>query len=326
MSITFIGDAVPETERIITGFHSLDRALGDKTRGIIGFPIRTLTEIYGQAGIGKTTFMMTLAGMFANQLGGRIAFADLEGQSRDTVSNALEMGGYLGEIDLLRTAKTVTHSNLLDNMIDSFRTPECNVALLDSMGAFMPPGELEGSVDDANMGQKPRIMGNWSRKIVDVLNKSAPKVCMYVSHQHSNIGFVGTHTSGGETKRFLNAVQIELKKKDSHDTGWLLEGRVKKNRYGQADLYFYVFCIGGQGIHPGLSAVFDCVSAGKAEIERNVVKMDGQSYGKVARMIETWRDQDQFAPFVNALKAEEVYEEESETVEEPKKKRGRKKK
>ena len=326
MSITFLGNDIPQTARIITGFHSLDKALGDKSRGTLGFPIKTLVEIYGQAGIGKTTFMMSLAGIFASQLSGKIAFADLEGQSEDTISNALEMNGFAGELDFLKDAKTVTHSNILDNMIREFRTSECNVALLDSMGAFMPPGEQEGSVDDANMGQKPRIMGNWTRKMVDILNRPILKVCLYVSHQHSNIGFVGTHTSGGETKKFLNAVQLELKKKDDYETGWLLEGRIKKNRYGRTGPYFYVFCIGGQGVHGGMSSVFDCVSAGMAEIERNTVRMGGQSFGKVARMIETWQDADQFAPFMNALKAKDAGEDVPEVVDAEPKKKGRKKK
>lgn len=329
MTITFVGNEIPETERIITGFNSLDRALGNKSKGALGFPIKTMVEVYGPSGIGKTTFMLSLGGLFAVQLGGKIAFADFEGQSKDTVTNALEMSGFADRLDMLRTNKTAAHYEMLDTMLAEFRTPECNVAMVDSIGAFMPPGEEEGSVVDANMGQRPRIIGNWTRKTIDILNKPQPKVAMYVSHQHSNIGFVGKHTSGGETKAFLNAVQIELKKKDNYETGWQLEGKVTKSRYGQVGSYFYVFCIGGQGVHRGMSAVFDCVSAGLAEIERNVVRMDGQSYGKVARMIETWQDEDQFAPFLNALKATQVRHHEEETEEEEApvaapKKRGRK--
>lgn len=335
MSITFIGDVIPETERLITGFHSLDKALGNKATNSLGFPLKTLVEVFGPNGIGKTTFVLSMGGMIANHLGGKIALADFEGQSRDTLVNALEMGGFLGELDMLTTAKTSAHYEMLDNMLAEFKNPDCNVALVDSIGAFMPPGEEEGSVVDANMGQRPRIIGNWTRKIVNILSRPQPKICMYISHQHSNIGFVGTHTSGGETKAFLNAVQISLKRKDSYETGWLLEGKVTKNRYGKAGEFFYVFCIGGQGIHRGLSAVFDCVSAGKAEIERNVVRMDGQSYGKVARMIETHQDTEQFAPFINALQDDEEIEQTEKglvsaadlvaKMEEPKKK-GRKKK
>lgn len=326
MSITFLGEEIPETERIITGFHSLDKALGNKKKDVIGFPIKTMVEIYGAAGVGKTTIMLSLAGIFAKELGGKIVFADLEGQSKDTITNSLEMGGFSGELDMLRDEDTLEHYQMLDNMIERFKTDDYNVAILDSIGAFMSPGEQEGSVADANMGKKPFIIGNWTRKVIDVLIRKRG-ICMYTSHQHSNIGFVGTHTSGGETKKFLNAVQLEVKRKDDYETGWVLEGRVKKNRYGQVDQYFRVFCIGGQGIHQGLSAVFDCVSAGLATIERNVVKTEDHSFGKVGRMIETWQDESQFAPFINMLKAQEIPVEEPEESEpeesKPKKKKGR---
>jgi RecA/RadA recombinase len=309
MTITFVGNEIPDTERIITGFHSLDKALGNQLKGTLGFPIKTMVEIYGPSGIGKTTYMLSFGGLLAAELGGKIAFADFEGQSKDTVTNSLEMNGFSGELDMLRNSKTTSHYQILDNMIEEFRTPECNVALVDSIGAFMPPGEEEGSVVDANMGQRPRIIGNWTRKMIDILAKPNKRAtCMYVSHQHSNIGFIGKHTSGGETKAFLNAIQIELKKKDNYETGWLLEGKISKARHGQVGNYFHVFCVGGQGIHKGLSAVFDCVSAGLATIDRNVVRLDGydSSFGKVARMIETHKDESQFAPFINALMAKEV--------------------
>lgn len=299
MAITFVGNALPQTERIVTGFRSFDRALSGHR--ILGYPLGTLTEIYGHEGIGKTTVMLSLGGILASKLGGNIAFADLEGQSYDTVSNSLEMGGFVADVDMLRYSETATHVDILDTMIEKFRTSEYNVALLDSVGAFMPPGEVEGSVADSNMGKKPFIIGNWTRAMVNIMINKKRSTCMYVTHQHSNIGFVGTHTSGGETKKFLNALQIELKKKEDFETGWLVEGTVKKNRFGKRNQTFIMFVIGGQGVHAGLTAVFECVNLGLAEVERKTIRMDGKSYGKIANLITNWKDESLFAPFYNSL-------------------------
>lgn len=299
MKITFVGNELPPTERIVTGFRSLDRAMSGN--GNLGYPIGTLAEIYGRAGIGKTTVMLALGGLIASRLGGNIAFADLEGQSYDTVANSLDMSGFSGNVDMLRDNDRTTHVEILDNMIEKFRTSEYNVSLLDSVGAFMPPGEMEGSVADANMGRKPFIIGNWTRAMVNIMISKRRSAVLYVTHQHSNIGFVGTHTSGGETKNFMSAIQIELRKKEDFETGWLVEGTVKKNRFGKKDQTFILFIIGGQGVHAGLTAVFECVNLGLAEIERKVVRMDGESYGKVSTLITNWKDESLFTPFHNAL-------------------------
>lgn len=334
-AINFIGKAEPWSRRFLTGFPSLDKAASGN--GKLGFPVNTLTEIYGAPGIGKTTVMVSLAAVFARHLGGKIAFADFEGQSYEMVANALEMNGYVGDVDLLLRNGTKTNEDILDTMIEELHSPECHVAMLDSVGAFMPIAELEGSVADAVMGIKARTIGRWTGKVIYRLNLEGKPdaVCFYVSHQHPNFGFAGVHTGGGEKKRFLNAQQLELKKKDDYETGWLIEGKLKKARHGITNNYFRMFIIGGQGAHTGLSAVFDCVSAGLAEIERNVVKMtDGertQSFGKIQRMIENWQDRELFAPFTNALIARDMPQQEEEPpvdeimVGEEPKKRDRKK-
>lgn len=302
--ITFVSDTIPETTRLLSGFYSLDKAAGDGKS--IGFPIRTMTEIFGPAGLGKTTVMLSLGAIFAKQLGGNIGFADFEGQSLDTVRNSLAMQGFGGEVDLLRTGAD-TQEDVLDNMIEAIQKPEYNVTMLDSIGAFSPVGEIEGSVADANMGAKARIIGNWIRKMNAALMRKNG-VCIYVSHQHPNMGFAGVHTSGGETKGFMNAVQIELKRSqgDEYGDGWLLEGRIRKNRFGKKDSYFHIFVIGGRGAHTGLSAIFDCVGSGLATIDRKAVKMDGVTYGRVARLVEQYEDESLFVPFFNALKSMEV--------------------
>lgn len=318
MPIKFVNDEIPAIERVVTGFPSLDLALSNG-KGDIGYPLRTLTEIFGASGIGKSTFMFSLAAILANELGGKIDFADFEGQSRETLFNAMELNGFDGDIDALRAAKVDTHEKMMDKMIADISGKDCSVAMLDSIGAFSPIAELEGSVADANMGQKARVVGNWSRGMINaLLTRKTPATGLYVSHQHSNIGYLGKHTSGGETKNFLNGIKIELRmigKTTDYEGGWVLNGHVLKNRYGRPNRTFYVFIIGGVGAHPGLSAVFDCYYSKLATIDRKVVHLGDKSYGKIPNMIANMNDKELFQPFFDALKGAEPVEE-SEVEEE----------
>lgn len=317
MPIKFVNDEIPPIERVVTGFPSFDLALSDG-KGGLGYPLRVLTEIFGPSGIGKSTLMFSLAGILATQIGKKkIDFADFEGQSRDTLENALALNGFDGEIDVLRNAKVDTHEKMMDRMIGDMMSGACDVAMLDSIGAFSPIAEIEGSVADSNMGQKARVVGNWSRGMINaLLTRKGPATGLYVSHQHSNIGFIGSHTSGGETKNFLNGIKIKLRKLEDYDGGWVLDGTVEKNRYGRPKQHFFIFIIGGVGAHTGLSAVFDCYYSKLATIERKVIKLGDKSYGKIPAMIEAKEDADLFKPFFDALNgAEPIVAEDEEPVE-----------
>ena len=89
--------------------------------------------------------------------------------------------------------------------------------------------------------------------------------------------------------------------------------------------------VGGQGIHAGLTSIFECLVLGYAETsaqalrDSTTVSLDGKSYGKIGRLIrDRNNDPELFVPFQNRLKVQDVEENDTESVEEPKKKRGKK--
>ena len=65
--ISFTGDKPASTERVVTGLYSLDRAVGD-SGGNIGFPLRTLVELYGKKGIGKCLGKGTKVVLYSGRL------------------------------------------------------------------------------------------------------------------------------------------------------------------------------------------------------------------------------------------------------------------
>jgi RecA/RadA recombinase len=95
--ITFTGDSFGSTDRILTACHSLDLALQDR-KGNTGYPLKSLSEVYGNKGVGKSTFCFSLMGMIASKLQKNIVILDWEGQSRETIEGVLERQNFMGSV------------------------------------------------------------------------------------------------------------------------------------------------------------------------------------------------------------------------------------
>lgn len=345
MSISFVGDVFNSTERVLTQCHSLDWALGDAL-GNLGYPLRSVTELYGSKGTGKTTFATSIMGIVASKLQKNITLLDWEGQSKETIEGILTAQKFYGTVDYLLNKGKESPEDTLERFVEKITDCEQNVGLMDSLGAFTPSALLEGKIGDANMGVMAREIGQFTSKVVHFTRQAdEPGAVFLTNHLHPKIGSMvsGQDTSGGEKKKFLSHVRIDLKRayigNSPVDFGesYLLKGHVDHNRFGYPKRDFYVFIVGGQGIHVGLTALWDCVLAGKATLSAKAIKdsvvvnLDGQDFGKFRTILKEKDNPEFFVPFVNALRESsdesELDEEllgDVEFVEEPKK-RGKKK-
>lgn len=351
MPITFTGDLPSNTERVMTKSWSLNRALRDVT-GNSGWPLRSLIELYGPKGIGKTSVALSVLGDVAAKTDKGISVLDFEIQNRDTVSGILEKSGFDGEVHYIQNHSKErpedTVERFVDRMFDKadgkngdYRYDNPDVGLMDSIGGFHPSAEVEGKIGDANMGIKAREMGQISRRFIRALQLAkSPSTIIMTNHEHPNfqsIGFANaTVTSGGEAKKYLSQVRIRLidafiKKETTKtsafsggvkfDGSWLVKGKINENRFGISDQDFYVFMIGGEGIHQGLTSMFECLIYGYATSSAQALKgsatisLDGTSYGKLDKILRD-RDSIDFKPFTNALKAGQAEEEEDLESEE----------
>lgn len=345
MPITFAGDEPTSTERVLTKSWSLNQALRDHL-GNTGFPLRSLVELYGPKGIGKTSFSLSILGDIASSTNKGISILDLEIQNRETVLGILENSGFDGKVHYVQQKAKErpedTVERFCDRMFDKngekylYENPD--VGMMDSIGAFHPAAEIEGKIGDANMGLKPREMGQITRRYIRSLQLAEnPHVIIMTNHEHPNfqsIGFASQPvTSGGESKKYMSQIRIRLydayiKKevyKNSSFTGnikfdgsWLVEGKVNENRFGISDQKFWVYMIGGEGIHAGLTAMVECLIMGHAKSSAQTLKesatisLDGQTFGKLGKIIRDRQDEDMFKPFRNALKTGEVDTESNE--------------
>lgn len=343
MTIKFTGDRFESTLRVVTQCHSLDLALADRL-GNVGIPIRSTIEVYGGKNVGKTTTVTSLAGMIGAKLGKNLTFLDWEGQSMETLEGILEAQKFFGSVNYMLNLATETSEDTLERFVEAIADDNQNVAIMDSIGAFRPTALLEGKIGDSNMGVFARETGQFVNKVTHIsLRSGEPGVVFLTNHVHPTIGSMvqGQVTSGGEKKKYLAHVRIDLKRAYIANSAvnfgesYLLKGKVDSNRFGYSGREFYIFIIGGQGIHVGLTALWDCVIAGHATLSAKsikdsvIVNMDGQSFGKMRSILKEKDNPEFFIPFINKLREEEVdeelvVEETEEEIEEPKKKRGKK--
>lgn len=344
MTIQFIGDEFGSTERVVTNCHSLDRALADRA-GNLGIPLRSIIEVYGGKNVGKSTYAFSLVGMIGAKLQRDATILDWEGQSKETIEGVLGAHSFHGSVNYLLNKGEETSEETLERFVENIGDENQNVGMMDSIGGFIPTAYSEGGIGDSNMGVFAREIGRFTSKLNRVILRSdEPGVVFLTNHVHPTIGSMvqGQSTSGGETKKYLAHVRIDLKRAYIGNSAvnfgesYLLKGKIDSNRFGFSGREFYVFIIAGEGIHIGLTALWDCVIAGHATLSAKAIKdsvgvsLDGQSFGKFRSILKEKDNPEFFTPFINKLREEEVdeksviVEEVEEEIEEPKKKKGKK--
>jgi len=297
--VTFIGEE-KNTHRLITPWHTFNWAFENR-KGEIGFPIRAICEISGFEGTGKSTFAYCLASHIASEVDGTIAFADIEEHfDSDFMRTVLENNGFSGSVHIVPGK---TDGDKVDELVKIMKGEEYPVGILDSIGAISPVSELEGKAEDANMGRRAKMVNAMSRRIIHAFAyKETPSVLLFTNHVHPNIGSLGFTTPGGVSKKYLTTTQIRLSKKEKMDDGsFLIGGKVTKHSFGFEQRVFFLFNLAGWGIHPGLTAVYDCIMLDIAKKER-VVKLGDQSFGYMKDLIRDAEDLEMFEPFIKALK------------------------
>lgn len=326
MSVTFDGDNFESTQRLITNCYSLDKSLSD-FKDNLGFPLKSIVEVYGNKGVGKSTFCFSLMGMMAKRLQKNMVILDWEGQSRETIEGVLEAQGFLGNVHYISMRPDETSEDTVERFLLAIKDDGQNIGLVDSIGGFLPTAYLEGQVSDSSMGVFARETGRMVNKAKQlVISSESPASVFMTNHIHPKIGgFVqGNDTSGGVKKKYLSHVRMEVSryfgnKKSpvsgyvSVGGGWLLKGKIDDNRYGFSKGEFVVWMQGGEGIHVGLTAMWDCILGGVAKLsakavkDSNTVSLDGTSYGKLGYIIEHRHDDPEFfVPFQNALRENDV--------------------
>lgn len=213
-------DAIP------TGALALDVALG-----IGGIPRGRIIEIYGPESSGKTTLAQHIVAE-CQKRGGIAAFVDAEHALDPEYARNLGVN-----IDELLISQPDTGEQALDITEELVRSGAVDIVVVDSVAALVPKAEIEGTMEDQQMGLQARLMSKALRKLTGVIGKTNTTV-IFINQLRQKIGVMYGNpetTTGGNALKYYASVRMEIKrteglKGDGVDVGNHVRVRVLKNK------------------------------------------------------------------------------------------------
>lgn len=200
-----LGDKVIEPIEVIsTGSLGVDMALG-----VGGVPKGRVIEVYGPESSGKTTLALHMIAECQKQ-GGVCAFIDAE--------HALDIGyaKNLGvDVENLLVSQPDYGEQALEILETVIRSGVVDLIVVDSVAALTPKIEIDGDMDDQQVGVQARLMSKALRKITGIMNKLSSSV-VFINQIRMKIGMTGygspETTTGGNALKFYASVRLDIRK------------------------------------------------------------------------------------------------------------------
>lgn len=212
-------ESIKKVDVIPTGCLPLDLALG-----IGGMPRGRIVEIYGPESSGKTTLTLHVIAE-AQKLGGRVAFIDAE-HALDP-SYAKNLGIDLNELYISQPDSGEQALNIVQELVGS---GALDVVVVDSVAALTPKAEIDGEMEDSQIGLQARLMSKALRKLVAPAEKTNTCI-IFINQLREKVGvFFGSPetTPGGKALKFYTSIRLDIRKVDSVKEGSEIVGNRAK--------------------------------------------------------------------------------------------------
>lgn len=223
-----LGDkAIEPIEVISTGSLGIDMALG-----VGGIPRGRVIEVYGPESSGKTTLALHMIAE-CQKSGGVCAFIDAE--------HALDIGyaKNLGvDVENLLVSQPDYGEQALEILETVIRSGAVDLIVVDSVAALTPKVEIDGDMDDQQVGVQARLMSKALRKITGIMNKLSSSV-IFINQIRMKIGMTGygspETTTGGNALKFYASVRLDIRriatlKQGENSIGNRVKVKVVKNK------------------------------------------------------------------------------------------------
>lgn len=192
-----------EIGAIQTGSLSLDLAIG-----IGGVPRGRIVEIYGPESSGKTTLALSIVA-HAQKEGGVAAFIDAEHALDPTWAEKIGV-----KLDDLLVSQPNFGEQALDICDLLVRSNGVDVVVVDSVAALTPKAELEGEMDESQVGAQARMMSKAMRKLTSGISQSKTTV-IFINQIREKIGvtYGSPETQpGGRALKFAASLRLDIRR------------------------------------------------------------------------------------------------------------------
>ncbi len=192
-----------EVEALSTGILSLDIALG-----IGGIPKGRIVEVYGPESSGKTTLTLLLAAQCQREEG-VVAFVDAEHALDPEYAKTLGV-----DIDELLVSQPDTGEQALDIVEALVRSSAVDLVIVDSVAALVPKAEIDGEMEDQQVGMQARLMSKALRKLAGVINKTNT-IVVFINQLREKVGVMFGNpetTTGGMALKFYSSIRMDIRK------------------------------------------------------------------------------------------------------------------
>lgn len=212
---------------IPTGALTLDHALG-----IGGLPRGRVVEIFGPESSGKSTLALTAVAK-AQEMGLTCAYIDAEHALDPVYMQAVGI-----DLDNLLLAQPDYGEQGFDIADRLLRTGDIGLIVIDSVAALVPKAELDGEMEQQQMGLQARMMAKAMRKLTG-LAAQHDTLIIFINQLRNKIGVMFGNpetTPGGFALKYAASVRIDVRKKedlkDKHGdpTGIKVKAKIIKNK------------------------------------------------------------------------------------------------